>query len=217
MVISDSNNFIFLRVPKNASTSLAEFFVKHMCDKNDKWTGIGDARLPTNNISNEIISKYRVQYRFIHLTLEEIIENGVITENDLAKQVITVLRNPLERQLSLYFFKNKGNRSPQSFRYIMKDGYYKDDGSNHILQTDYAKYKGKDYATYWLYESIDEKLEEFAASRGLKMPAQLSKHKAGNNTNALIDEYYDAATRKAVLEYFKDDYEMYMRLKDENR
>ena len=105
MVVSHSNNFIFLRVPKNASSSLAEFFVRNCCDSSDQYTAVNDCGILNQNIPSQVLSIYRHQSRFIHLTLDELVSNDIVTL-DKAKSMtkIMVLRNPFDRQLSLYFF-----------------------------------------------------------------------------------------------------------------
>jgi hypothetical protein len=215
MVISDSNNFIYIRVPKNASTSLATFFVKNYCNTNDKWTAVGDSGLKTNNVSPEVVAKHRKQYRFIHLTLNEIIQEGIVTEADArSKRVIGVIRNPLERQLSLYFFLNRqsaGTATVSQFRSIMQKGFYESDGSNHILQTDYLKIGDESVGEFWKYENLNEHLEKFVQEQKYKPAYPLNSYKANFKPKNidLINEYYDAATRKAVEEYFAKDFEAY--------
>lgn len=214
MVISDSNNFIYIRIPKNASTSLATFFVKNYCKVNDKWTAIGDAGIKSSNVSSDVIAKYRKQYRFIHLTLNEIINEGVITEAEArSKRIIGVIRNPLERQLSLYFFLNRQNRGAATvsqFRSLMQKGFYESDGSNHILQTDYLKIGDESVGELWKYDNLDEHVEQFIAEYGRPMfPLKLFKAGFKPKNADLINEYYDAATRKAVEEYFAKDFEAY--------
>ena len=214
MVISDTNNFLYIRVPKNASTSLATFFVQNYCNANDKWTSIGDSGLKTNNISEEVIKKHRKQYRFIHLTLNEIIQEGVITEEDARKKkIIGVIRNPLERQLSLYFFLNRqssGTESVTQFRNIMQKGFYESDGSNGILQSDYLKIRDENVGEFWKYDNLDTHIKQFIEQYGKPdFPIKQFKSNIKPKNKNLINEYYDAATRKAVETYFTKDFELY--------
>lgn len=214
MVISDKNQFIFIRIPKNASTSLATFFVQNYCGPQDKWSAIGDSGIPNSNIPDSVISKYRDQYRFIHLTLNEIIQEGLITsEQAKEKRIIGVIRNPLERQLSLYFFKNRHNKNrcnPIEFRKIMQKGFYEEDGSNHILQTDYLKTDNENVGTYWKYPNLNDHIAEFIEEYGIpNHPIQSYKSQFKPKDENLISEYYDPATRKAVEKYFAKDFEEY--------
>mgnify|MGYP000282734717 CR=1 FL=1 len=131
MVICNTHNFIYLRVPKNASSSLAEFFVRNYCHSNDaytqyatqpdhlrqdRWTEVNDCQIPSYNIPMKTMRKYMDRYRFIHLTLAEIVGEGLVREMDLPhKRVISVIRDPLMRQLSLYFWLKRNQlRAPSA-------------------------------------------------------------------------------------------------------
>lgn len=214
MVISELNKFIYIRIPKNASTSLATFFIQNYCDKNYIYTGVGDANIRPHNISESIITKHKVQYRIIHLTLNEIIQEGIITEEEARnKKVIGVIRNPFERQLSLFFFKNRSNKSKatvDNFRKELIKGFIESDGSNHILQTDYLKINNENIGEYWKYDNLDQHLLEFIEEHGPpKHQIKSFKSKFKPKNKNLVDEYYDLATRKAVEEYFAKDFEEY--------
>lgn len=214
MVISDKHNFIYIRVPKNASTSLATFFIQNYCDSNDKWTAVGDAGIPTNNISQRVIDKHKKQYRFIHLTLNEIIQENIIDEEQTRKKrIIGVIRNPLERQLSLFFFLNRKSNSASTvtqFRSVMDKGYYSSDGSNHILQTDYLKIRNDPVGEFWRYDELDNHIENFVEEYGKpKFPIRSFKSTFKPRDVDLINEYYDSYTRKKVEEYFAKDFEAY--------
>ena len=214
MVISEKHNFIFIRIPKNASTSLATFFIKNYCYPDDYYTAVGDSGIKNSRIPQEVLDKHRKQYRFIHLTLNEIINEGLITKEAARhKRVIGVIRNPFERQLSLFFFLNRNNRTsatPSQFRQIMQNGYYESDGSNHISQSDYLKIGDENVGEFWNYDSLHIHTATFASKYG-KPQHGLQAFKAGIKPTDpnLINDYYDAATRKAVEEYFAKDFEIY--------
>lgn len=221
MVISESNHFIFIRVPKNASTSLATFFVQNYCKgRDDRYTPIGDSGVKTKGISDSLISKHRTQYRFIHLTLQELVEEGVVTRESVkSKEVITVIRDPIERQLSLFFFKHRRNpkdATVEAFRKEYQLGYDQNDGSNSILQSEYCKLDGQFVTTPWLYDFIPEHLAHFSARRKSLPETPLANFKSGikPERETLIQEYYDKATKKAVEQYFAADFELYHRLKN---
>lgn len=216
MVICDSHNFTFLRIPKNASSSLAEFFVRNCCGPNDKYTEVNDCGIKSHNVPRELIQKYRFKYRFIHLTLQELIDNNIINRADaLQKQNIGVLRNPLDRQLSLYFFlKRKRNLSVQEFRDLFKNGAHASDPSNVILQTDYVSVDGKDVADWWVYENINQKLDEFVTSKNININKGLGNYKGQYKPKdpSLIEQYYDQKTLDAVKRYYEKDFEKYYEL-----
>lgn len=225
MVICKPHNFIFLRIPKNASTSLAAFFIKNYCGNDDIYTYVGNAKIPTRNVSNDVVQKYKKDHRIIHLTLNEIVDSGVITGEEAAqKDVIGILRNPLERQLSLFFFLSKefkkNDTSVRTFRREFRNGCHETDPSNKITQYEYCLLGDKNIGKYWLYENINDELEKFVKDKGVKLKEPLQKYKSNyrtrKDTEALIEEYYDGPTRKAVEEYYANDFEIYERLKGEN-
>lgn len=219
MVICDSHGFAFIRVPKNASTSLATFFVKNYCGPNDKYTSIGDSGVKMHNIDPRIQQVYRHQYRFIHLTLNEIISEKVISAEDArSKRIIGVLRDPLDRQLSLYFFLNRGDRrnaSPADFRRMFKMGHSSTDESNRIKQVDYLKIDDKPVGEWWLYDDLDEHINRFIKEMGVTIRHPMQTYKGQFRPKGdLIDEYYDKQTRDAVMEYYAEDYELMEKLRD---
>ena len=217
MVICESQNFNFLRIPKNASSSLSEFFVRNYCNKTDIFTEVNDCGIPSHNVPQELIRKYSGQYRFIHLTLQELIDNNMLTrEKAHSMQNIGVLRNPYERQLSLYFFLKRGQpKDINEFREIMKDGCYATDPSNKILQTDYVSIDGEDVADWWIYENINDKLTEFVKSKGVWRNELLKNHKGTYTPKdpEIMNKFYDQKTRDAVRKYYEKDFEKYESLK----
>lgn len=223
MVICNSHNFIFLRIPKNASTSLATFFVKNYCDGSDIYTGINDSKTKAQNVPNEVIEKNRKQYHMIHMTLQELIDENLVSR-DRAKQmeIIGVLRNPLERQLSLFFFKKNrySSHSPREFREAYSQGMSKDDINNQIRQVDYLKIDGEPVGNFWAYEDIQSKLDDFVSRYGVDIKHPLQTYKSQfkpTDHEKLIEDYYDDYTRDKVLEYYKDDWELYQEISSKNK
>ena len=211
MVICEKHNFLYLRIPKNASSSLASFFVKNFCAMSDRWTEVNDANIRDHKIDLNVIQKYAYQYRWIHLTLQELRDNGLVTTYDAHnKDVISVLRNPFMRQISLYFFLKRGHpKSPEEFRHIFREGKHETDTSNCILQTDYSKLDGVDCGTWWLYNNLDNHVKDFCVSRGVDSTMTLPNHKGTwtPKDRQLFDEYYDQKTQDAVQKYYEKDFE----------
>ena len=84
-------NLTFLRIPKNASTSLYAFF--------------GLANTIRNEYLNANNSKYLNVFEPSHCTLQEAKE---ILGDDVAKlPVLAVVRNPYDRMVSMFFFAKK--------------------------------------------------------------------------------------------------------------
>jgi hypothetical protein len=208
MVVSYSNNFIFLRVPKNASSSLAEYFVRNKCNKEtDMWTMINDCGIRENKVPQDVVRKYAHHYRHIHLTLQELVDNALITPTEATDMTkIVVMRNPLHRQLSLFFFlcrNRKTQATPEGFRKAFSQGKHESDTNNVFTQTEYAKLDSKiaDNVDFWKYEEVNNKI------------GNLEKRKSGfrpqKDIDELVAEYYDDATRQAVLNYYAEDMKIY--------
>lgn len=217
MVICDKYNFNFIRIPKNASSSLAHFFVKNCCNQRDIYTEVNDAGIANNNVPHNIVLKYKNQYRFIHLTLQEIIDNGLINKSDAIKSTnIGVIRNPFDRQLSLYFFLNRktGNNSPDQFREHFKNGYHYKDGSNHILQTNYLTVDGDDRGEWWSYDNLDQHINGFIKRNNISVNTDLQQFKSEMKPKnaTLFDQYYDQNTISAVRKYYEKDFEKYFEI-----
>lgn len=211
MIVSYSKNFIFLRIPKNASSALAKYFVDR-CDKSvDKWTILHFSGIRENKIPKDLVRKYAFQYRHVHLTLQEILDEKIITQSEAeSMKKIAVIRNPLHRQLSLYFFlvKNKGKTaaSPEQFREWFKNGYHYSDVNNRPTQSDYVKLDNMiaPNVEFWKYEDIQDHI-----------PAQLEYINSGfrpQNIENLVAEYYDKNTQKAVEKYYAEDIQLYSKL-----
>lgn len=222
MVICEKHNFIFLRIPKNASTSLATFFIKGYTDKHDIYTGVGDAGIKSKNVPEKVLNKYREGYRFIHLTLQELVDNNLVSEEKLQdKRCIGVIREPLDRQLSLYFFKRRsrpGSASPAEFREMFSRGFCAGDTNNQFLQTDYLTVNGQNYGEYWLYDDLTSRLNMFIKEtppdRLIDLPTYKSKMRKTLDKEELIEQYYDQKTLDAVKKYYEKDFELYGQLKN---
>lgn len=221
MVYIHDKKLIFIRIPKNASTSLATFFIRGYAGNRDTYTGVGDSSIKTNNIDPKTVAKYRKGYRFIHLTLQELVDEEIIPKEAIENsKVIGCIREPLDRQLSLYFFKRRNSIdriSPEDFRHMFANGYCNDDNNNEILQSDYLKYNGNDYGEYWLYDDLDthvnQFVQEYPPRKSTNLPRYKSKLREGLDKEKMIKEYYDDKTRDAVMSYFEKDFELYESLK----
>lgn len=211
MVISEKYKFVFLRIPKNASTSMATWLVKNCCDENDRYTKIGDSGIKTTNISNDVIEKHKSQHHFIHMTLQELVDDGVLRREELKeKEVFGVIRNPYHRQLSLFFFL-PGEKTLQRFREVFKDGYHCNDVSNKILQTDYLRLDGNIIGKSWNYSNIDQCRENFKINKNIVENHPMMKYKSNKkpkDMSSLAEEFYDQDTRNAVYNYYKEDFKL---------
>ena len=78
MYLSHKYKFLFLRTPKTASSSLSDFFIRNIDDPDAIYTEVEDSGL-VGTLSEEIVSRYR-PYAFYHFTVQQLINEGVLTE-----------------------------------------------------------------------------------------------------------------------------------------
>lgn len=149
----------------------------------------------------------------IHLTLNEIVDNKVISEKEaLGRKVIGIIRNPFDRLVSLYFFKmrnNKSNISKEDFRNKVAKGYYEDDGSNKILQTDYTRLGDKQMGNFWLYTNLIEHLQNHTKEFIPENIGEIPKYKTKFRNDKEYDDFFDKETRVKVKSYFHEDFVVY--------
>lgn len=103
MIICRSRGFIFLRVPKTASSSLSA----HICDHIqfdhtiDAYSGFYDNT--PNSIYNAFNIKNEIDAKNQHATLDNYLRSGLLKSRDLSNcKVYGVLREPIERTISLF-------------------------------------------------------------------------------------------------------------------
>ena len=95
MYLSHKYKFLFLRTPKTASSSLSDFFIRNVDDPNAIYTEVEDSKLP-GTLNEAIVGKYR-PYAFYHFTLNQLIDENIITEQQAREyDVFALLRNPVD-------------------------------------------------------------------------------------------------------------------------
>lgn len=99
MIVCRSKGFIFLRVPKTASTSISKFLLDHL--KFDSDIDVHSSLYPYHPSLN----CFGIVGLNAHPTLETFLRTKQITQKDISNlRVYGVLREPVERTLSLFKF-----------------------------------------------------------------------------------------------------------------
>ena len=167
------------------------------------------------------MNDFKADYAFIHAPLYSIVKYGIVTREELEeKQVIGVIRDPLIRCLSMYFFLAKVGKgahrpNPAYFREVFAKGWHREVPNNQVLQSDYflIEPKGKmaPNTLIWNYDNLDQELQKFTKDNNIQVTEDLPTFKTGirpQNDEELIEEYYDQKTKDAVLKYWQRDFEL---------
>lgn len=219
MFISHKYKFIFLRTPKTASSSLSEFFVKNISDPTAIYTPVEDSNLP-GTIDTGIIRKYKKDFKFYHFTLEDLVKENIITKDQaLTYRSFAVLRNPVDRQKSFYYFykKWKSRKNPpslQEYKLWTPDGSFKNEPNSAIRQTDFLTLDGKIIGEYWLYENINQELSKFMNQIGIPIKHPLPNHKSNFRKNRDNEFEFDEDAMNKLLNMFGNDFKLYDMLKE---
>ena len=95
MFINYTKKFVFLRVTKNASTSLLNCLIDNI-DPNDK---VGHAKVEANDSYS--VEKLNLETDSLHLNINEIIKEGILKPDEIHEyNFYGVLRNPIDRFIS---------------------------------------------------------------------------------------------------------------------
>lgn len=214
MYISHKYKFVFLRTPKTASSSLSEFFIKNIPDPDAVYTPVEDTKIP-GTVAKGLVTKYRTNFRFYHWTIEDLVRERVLTEEQAKTyDVFSVLREPVDRQKSfLYFYgKWKAKGKPITLEHYKEwapDGYFKDEPNSAMLQTDFLKLKGKYVGDFWLYEDIFSNLILFLNKRGITPIEPLKQHKSNFRKDRENEIVFDKESLNKMRAHFYNDFEMY--------
>lgn len=221
MYISHKYKFIFLRTPKTASSSLSEFFIRNIPDLTAVYTPVEDSDLH-GTLNNNIISKYKKDFKFYHFTLQDLIDENIITKDQaLTYKSFAVLRNPVDRQKSFYYFykKWKDRRKPPSlheYKLWTPNGSFKNEPNSAIRQVDFLTLDGNVVGEYWLYENINDELNKFMNQINLPIIHPLPNHKSDFRKNRNNEIEFDDEVMDRLLKIFNEDFKLYNALKEKN-
>lgn len=219
MYVSHKYKLIFLRTPKTASSSLSEFFIRNIPDANAIYTPVEDSSIK-GTINQGMVLKYKKQFKYYHLSLEDLIREKVVTrEQALNYRTIAVIRNPVDRQKSFYYFykKWKNRTKPPSledYKILAPNGTFKDEPNSAIRQTDLLKVGGSIVGEYWLYEDIGNKLYSLMEELNLPIQVGLPRHKSNFRKNRKDEIEFDEHSINQLKEVFKEDFTLYNELKE---
>ena len=182
----------FIRIPKNASTSLYAFFGK------------------ANTVRNEYLSadnpKHLNIFESSHQSIFELQEN--LGNHVLEKPVLAVVRNPFDRLVSMYFFAQKHDLGKiydidtGSFLSFAR-GFHrlsKDENFFHAMpQVKFIEHDQSYWFTVVKFENLKEGIRDFIEENGLNDCFDAEKLETLNTTDHLhYSDYYDNETKQIV-------------------
>jgi len=216
MYLSHKYKFLFLRTPKTASSSLSDFFIRNVDDPNAIYTEVEDSNLK-GTLDESIVSRYR-PYAFYHFTLNQLIKEGVITEQQAREyDVFALLRDPIDRAKSFYYFYKKF-RSPRTspsleeYKNWTNRGVFNNDPNSGIVQTSLLKIGNESVGRFWLYENLEEELFKFMYEKKIIINYPLPKHKTDTRKDKSNEFEFDDASLRDIKEHFHEDFVMYNKL-----
>lgn len=197
----DDAKITFIRIPKNASTSLYSFFGSNNAIRNEYLPADNDTYLNIFESSHCSISG-----------ATDLLGDGI-----LSNPVLAVVRNPYERLLSMYFFAKKYNLASiydvdiKSFDGFVRD-FFKLSGFKNFFhamsQCEYIYHNDMINITVVRFEQLDDGISKFIESNGLTDHFNSSEIPKLNSTNHNhYSDYYSAESRDIVQEMWNYDLE----------
>lgn len=218
MYISHKYKLIFLRTPKTASSSLSEFFIRNIPDPEAVYTPVEDSRINGQG-TDHLQTKYKRNFKYYHFTLEDLINEGVITKHQAKTyRVISVIRDPIDRQKSFFFFYSKWKAKGRPvdlnlYKTIAPNGTFLDEPNSALLQSSFGLLDGEYVGEYWLYENLGEHLSNLMKDLNLQTQYPLVSHKSGFRKNK-SDIRFDGESLNKMHDVFEKDFKLYNELKE---
>lgn len=200
-------NLCYIRVPKNASSSVMHYLYHNVCDKENDLITHGILDYP-NKVS--FINMPKLEHS--HVDMQFAVDNLKVPLN---ARFIGIIRHPLEKQISLYMFRVKRGvykkMSVAHFRSLLVNGELED---YRYWQTQhqhtYLEYNEEPKGEWWLYDYVEQHLKSLMDELGLteQMPLQKLNSTPGDKRE-LINLFYDKESRLAAEKAFAKDIALY--------
>ncbi len=213
MIISNEKKFIYLRVPKTGSTSVAVYMYENLpLERSILRTA---DRLEYLDVSNYNIRPgyFDVQSLQLpqntHSTIQHAITAGLLKYDISEYDVYGVLRNPVDRFISFWSM----TKAIEGFDIVSSYDVFKEfmKGFANKSQLNWLKYNGKLINKLFLYEDIGNLITDISAKYNVTDTEAFNKYKFRS---------YEKQTHipERVLNYIKfvweEDFELYANLKN---
>lgn len=216
MIISHAHQFIFLKTKKCAGTSI-ELALSQICGPDDVITRVSpedeNARVGRGPQHELIPAQYRVpSWRMRRLLGRSPARSGTVYFNHMTAAAlrramdpdlfdtyrkVTVVRNPWDQEVSLYYWLTRHKRRRPSFDQFVQSPRRRSERKNF----DIYSIEGRIVADVVLnYERLADDFSAFVVSLGIASPPQLPYAKAGHRPSEQRDyrSHYTNDTRDII-------------------
>ena len=197
-------SLVFVKIPKCASEAIALYLQQAASTAEDVFT-------LDNNFSQNLSEPH---VRHCHMDVRYMLQHKLCDNNNT---FIGVVRNPAERLLSLYLYRQRQQRydtslSVEDFRQRASSGYIADHSWHTQLQSTFLL--GATTKEYWCYNNLSNHITELRSRLNLKKADfQIINNSSSTKTSELLSTFYDERTLSAVTDYWKDDFLLYNEIK----
>lgn len=217
MIISHKHRFIFLKTQKTAGTSI-ELVLSQLCGPDDVITSHPpeDEKLRKGPGPQNVdipVARRRPGWRMLKLCGVRPYKAGIrfsghMSAADVRRAMdrelfdsyrkVTIVRNPWDREVSLYYWAIRGRQKPLSFEEFVRRWVWRPERKTFELYS----LDGRIVAdTVFRYETLNDDLEAFVSSLGVdrcpEMPRAKGKHRPKDARD--YQKLYTPAT-KAIVE-----------------
>ena len=219
MYISHKYKFVYLRSPKTASSSMAEFFIKNIPDPDAVYTPVEDSRIP-GTVDRHLIAKYAANYQFYHFTIQDLVEEGLLSIHQAKTyNVVSVIRDPIDRQKSFLYFYGKwkaGGRpiTLEHYKQWAPNGTFKNEPNSAILQSDFLKLYGEYVGTFWPYDNMYYHLIATLHKYNIEPTEQLKQYKSDFRKNRDNEVVFGQEELQKIQSHFAEDFKIYNGVKN---
>ena len=214
MIYIKKLNFCFIRIPKNASSSIMHFMQANAGCEEDVFSRV--FKLEGNILSKGYGQNFPSTHNS-HCDASYAIDHGLVPQT---AKFVGVVRDPFDRQLSLYLYRMKDQTtikpSPEHFKHSTINGILQDLPHHMQLQSSYLSYSTDIDHEFWLFENVHNHVANWCKEYNItpiKPLTDLSRFSV--DTLSLIDTYYDDELRSQVAEAWAPDIELYNKLKSQ--
>lgn len=189
----------FIRIPKNASTSIYSFF--------GEMNVVRDECLDANN------EKYLNIFAPSHCTLSEAV--SALGKDILNNPIFAVVRNPYDRLVSMFFFAKKYNLgsiyniNTEDFDQFAEQFYEHSFDPNFFHAKSQKKFIGEGEVTVGRFETLEKDIDSFIKSHNIDNLTIDDFPKLNSTVHDGYKEYYSDKSKRIVQDMWGEDLEYF--------